>query len=128
MVIDWEPIGDNFWSDDLKAAKLEAARLFKEPWVVIINPPSLAVGSVSAVLDHIEECYGNTRSNVMILTPFKTLEARASLRRLVEARAGSFATLFYQPPVRPPRPSRTSAPASATWWTCAGSSGAPKPQ
>jgi hypothetical protein len=99
--IDWEPIGRNFWSDDLEVAKLEAARLFKELSVVIIDPISLIDEAVSSVLDLIEGCFVNTRSAVMILTPFKMLEASASLRRLVEARANSFATLFYQPPVPP---------------------------
>jgi hypothetical protein len=99
--IDWEPIGGNFWSDDLDVAKLEASRLFKELSVVIIDPISLVDEDVSSVLDLIEGCFVNTRSAVMILTPFKMLEASASLRRLVEARANSFATLFYQPPVPP---------------------------
>lgn len=105
VVIDWEPIGSDLWSNHPEAAEREAARLIKEPSMVIIDPISLMDDDVRAALDLISDCFANTRSAIMVLTPFKMLEPSASLRMVVEGRARSLWSLFYKPHVPPSSPS-----------------------
>jgi hypothetical protein len=102
--IEWKLIGPDFWSNNLKAAEAEAARLVKDLSLVVIDPISLVDQNVAAAFELIEGSFLNTNSAVMVLTPYKMFEPSASLRRLVEVRARSFATLFYQPPVPPTSP------------------------
>lgn len=103
--IDWVPIGSDLWSPHgIEAAKREAARLVKELSLVVIDPISLVDDYVRDALDLIQGSFSNTQSAVMVLTPFRMLEPSASLRSLLQSRAISFSSLFYQPPVPPLSP------------------------
>lgn len=103
LKIAWEPIGADLWSEtNITIAKNEAYRLAKGLSLVIIDPISLFDSNVTDVLDLVEGCFSNTNSAIMILTPYKT--RNGSLRNIIETRAMSIQTKFYQPPVPPKLP------------------------
>lgn len=103
--VDWVPIGNDLWSTtDITAAKREAGRLINELSLVIIDPISLVDDTVLGALDRIRGSFTNAQSAVMVLTPFKIPQPNASIRNIVEWRANSFYSLFYEPAVPPPAP------------------------
>lgn len=103
--IDWVPIGNDLWSTtDIAAAQHEATRLVKELSLVVIDPISLVDDAVLGALDRIRGTFNNAQSAVMVLTPFKMLPQNASIRNIVQSRANSFYSLFYQPAVPPSAP------------------------
>ena len=103
--IDWVPIGSDLWSTtDITAAKREATRLVNELSLIIIDPISLVDDTVLGALDRIRGSFNNAQSAVMVLTPFKILQPNASIRSIVESRANSFYSLFYEPAVPPSLP------------------------
>lgn len=98
--IEWEPIGKELWSTtDQSAAELQAARLAKELSLIVIDPISLVDDNVRDAVEMIRGSFSNAQSAVMVLTPFKMLEPSASLRNMIQSRAMSLSSLFYQPPV-----------------------------
>lgn len=103
--IDWEPIGGDLWSTtSLTAINSEAARLVKQLSLVVIDPISLVDDAVRDVLERIQGAYSNATSAIMVLSPFSMLGPSNTLRQIIQARAISFSTLFYQPPVPPSSP------------------------
>jgi hypothetical protein len=102
LQIAWEPIGPDLWSTDgLPAARREAARLGKGLSLVVIDPISLLDPNVRFVLDLIDGCFTNTKSAIMVLTPYSMDKAITSLRGIIDRRALSLSRRFYEPPVPP---------------------------
>src|ERR1700741_386565 len=103
--IEWDPIGNDLWSTkNVTAITGEAARLVKQLSLVVIDPSSLVDDAVRDVLERIQGTYSNATSAIMVLTPFRMLGPSNTLRQIIQARAISFSTLFYQTPVPPSSP------------------------
>ena len=68
---------------------------------MVIDPISLLDDDVRDAVDLIQGCFSNAQSAVMVLTPFRMLGPSMTLRNMVQSRAMSLSTLFYQPPVPP---------------------------
>lgn len=82
----WEPLSDDFWSNDVDAVQRAADKLASEVSVVVIDPLALYDQAVRDRLEFLDRCLRSDKAVIMTLTPFAmpspTMETRSLIQKL----------------------------------------------
>jgi hypothetical protein len=93
----WQPIGDDFWSNNVQAIDAEIRKL-KSGWaVVVIDPLSLYDPQVAARLQRLYDLFTNEKTIVVVTTPLPIPPPYLSLRNLDLDQAKMVYQYYYQP-------------------------------
>jgi hypothetical protein len=94
----WEPLGEEFWGDDVQAIDREARKLESGPALIVIDPLALYDRDVTGRLDRLSKCFHNDSSLIMVLPPFNLPSPCTALRGLVQHLANQIYEYSYEPP------------------------------
>jgi hypothetical protein len=95
----WQPILDDFWTNDFDAARLERDKLLSRLSVIVIDPLSLYDDRVLSRLRLLGECFKSDRVVIMALTPFSMPQSIIDLSTLLEQRGSPMFDSYWNPPV-----------------------------
>jgi hypothetical protein len=96
--IRWDPVGDDFWTDDLDIAQKAAERLLVGWAVIVIDPLSLYNNDMYRIFgDFIAPALDNPKAVFMTLPPFDILRPYAHFRVITKLTARRVYEHFYNP-------------------------------
>ncbi len=101
----WEPIGEDFWSNDMDVARNEAKKLLKDLSLIIIDPIALFDPEIRERLkDLLPNCFENEHGLVIALMPFALPAPFFHMRDVIKNMARLIYDRVYELPLQSSSP------------------------